>query len=157
MWPNLYRIITFDYIPVFCKIFFGNVVTEHAWSQVLLWSLSQRYSAGIRDSMPSLSQQVSPGNGISQRVLEFFPVPQFTLCKGKTCFHTMQLLIGSRYFELSSGICWALKFDTAFFFFSNTLMICPITIPQLYYYHMAQTDFCYSKQHEVILCILHFG
>ena len=103
MWPNLYRIITFDYIPVFCKIFFGNVVTEHAWSQVLLWSLSQGYSAGIRDSMPSLSQQVSPGNGISQRVLEFFPVPQFTLCKGKTCFHTMQLLIGSRYFELFSG------------------------------------------------------
>ena len=36
-------------------------------------------------------------------------------------------------------------------------MICPITIPQLYYYHMAETDFCYYKQQDVILCILHFG
>ena len=53
--------------------------------------------------MPSLSQGVSPGNGLSQRVLEFFPVPQFTLCKGKTYFHTMQLLIGSGYFEFCSG------------------------------------------------------
>ena len=92
MWPNLYRIITFDYIPVFCKIFFGNVVTEHAWSQVLLWSLSQGYSAGVRDSMPSLSQRVSPENGLSQRVLEFFPVPQFTLCKGKTWFWLLWIL-----------------------------------------------------------------
>ena len=54
-------------------------------------------------------------------------------------------------------ICWALKFETAFFFFCNALMICPITILQLYYYHMAETDFCYSKQHDVTLCISHFG
>ena len=33
-------------------------------------------------------------------------------------------------------------------------MIYPITILQLYYYHMKETDFYYFKQHDVIFVTL---
>ena len=49
-----------------------------------LWSLSQGYSAGIRDSVPSRSQWVSPGKGLSQRVLARPSI--YTFVKAKPVF-----------------------------------------------------------------------
>ena len=80
-WPNLYCVINLEYLhPCFLRfslvmfwlypqyslglnLYIGAKFCKH------LWSLSQGYSAGIRDSVPSRSQWVSPGKGLSQRVL----------------------------------------------------------------------------------------